>query len=77
MWKAVAAARFTTDWSDESAARIAYELHNARVRASVPADRLVEWQPEDGWEPLCRALGVEVPDTPFPHVNTRAAFPFG
>jgi hypothetical protein len=77
MWRAVAAARFTADWSDENAARTAYEGHNAEVRSSVPSGRLVEWQPGDGWEPLCRALGVEVPDAPFPHVNTRAAFPLG
>jgi hypothetical protein len=24
-----------------------------------------------GWEPLCRFLGVTVPDVPFPRVNTR------
>ena len=28
----------------------------------------------DGWEPLCRALGVPVPDEPFPRVNTREEF---
>jgi hypothetical protein len=26
----------------------------------------------DGWEPLCAALGVPVPDEPFPHTNMRA-----
>ncbi|XHG07983.1 hypothetical protein AWENTII_011115 [Aspergillus wentii] len=30
-----------------------YEEHCARVRGSVPADRLLEWTVEDGWEPLC------------------------
>lgn len=24
---------------------------------------------EEGWEPLCRFLGVAVPDEPFPRVN--------
>ena len=28
----------------------------------------------DGWEPLCTALGVPVPDEPFPHTNTAADF---
>jgi hypothetical protein len=24
---------------------------------------------QEGWEPLCHFLGVDVPDEPFPHVN--------
>lgn len=68
------AKRFTPDWQDEDAAKAAYEAHNAAVRAAVPAERLVDWQPGDGWEPLCRALGVAVPDEPFPHANTTADF---
>lgn len=59
---------------DRDAAMAAYERHNAEVRAEVPAARLVEWRPGDGWEPLCRALGLAVPDEPFPHVNTSAEF---
>ena len=52
----------------------AYERHNGAVRATVPAARLVEWQPGDGWEPLCSALGAPVPDEPFPQVNSSAEF---
>jgi hypothetical protein len=41
---------------------------------------LVEWQAGEGWGPLCAALGIGVPDHPFPHVNTteqaRAALGF-
>jgi hypothetical protein len=66
--------RFTPDWSDEAACKAAYEAHNAAVRAEVPASRLVEWQPSDGWAPLCDALGVAVPDEPFPKTNTTAEF---
>lgn len=66
--------RFTSDVSDKGAAMEAYEAHNADVRASVPPDRLVEWHPGDGWEPLCAALGVAVPSSPFPHVNTTTEF---
>ncbi|WP_407670127.1 sulfotransferase [Nonomuraea solani] len=43
-----------------------------QVRATVPAHRLLEWQPADGWEPLCAALDLPVPDEPFPHENTTA-----
>jgi hypothetical protein len=66
--------RFTPDWRDEGAAKAAFEAHNAAVRAEVPADRLVEWRPGDGWDPLCAALGVPVPSEPFPHVNTTDEF---
>jgi hypothetical protein len=66
--------RFTPDWREPEAAMAAYERHNARVRSQVPSERLVDWQPGDGWEPICDALGVPVPETPFPHENTTADF---
>ncbi len=65
---------FTPNWTDEAAAKAAYEAHNAAVRASVPKGRLVDWQGGDGWEPICEALGLPVPDAPFPHVNTTNEF---
>lgn len=51
-----------------------YEQYNAGVRATAPPDRLVEWTAADGWAPLCAALGVPVPDEPFPRVNSSAEF---
>lgn len=65
---------FEPNWRDDDAAMAAYDRHNAEVRREVPAPRLVEWQPGDGWEPLCTALGVPVPDEEFPHVNTTEEF---
>jgi hypothetical protein len=66
--------RFDPDWREDDAAMAAYDRHNDAVRREVPVDRLVEWQPGDGWEPLCTALGVDVPDEEFPHVNTTEEF---
>jgi hypothetical protein len=66
--------RFTPEWNDGEAARRAYDEHNAHVRATVPATRLVDWQPGDGWAPICRALELPVPEQPFPHVNTTDEF---
>ena len=63
-----------TDPDDEAEAMAGYERWLETVRAEVPAGRLVEWQPGDGWEPLCAALGVDVPDRPFPHVNSTADY---
>ena len=52
----------------------AYERHNAKVRRSIPAERLLPFQPADGWKPLCAFLGVSVPDAPFPRSNAEEEF---
>jgi len=66
--------RFTPGWQDPETAMAAYERHNERVRSEVPAERLVDWQPGDGWAPICGALGVPVPPDPFPHENSSEQF---
>jgi hypothetical protein len=66
--------RFTHDVENESSAKAAFEKFNAEVRAGVPGERLLEWRPGDGWEPICSALELPVPAEPFPHVNTTAEF---
>jgi hypothetical protein len=67
-------ARLTADWRTEQGAIDAYERHNDVVRRTVPPDRLIDWRPGDGWEPICSMLGVAVPEDPFPHENTTADF---
>ena len=57
---------FTADWHDETAAKRAYEEHNAAVRAAIDPARLVDWQPGDGWEPICAALSLPVPERSVP-----------
>jgi hypothetical protein len=66
--------RFTPDWREPAAAMAAYERHNERVRREVAPERLIDWAPGDGWEPICGAIGVPVPAEPFPHVNDSAEF---
>jgi Sulfotransferase domain len=66
--------RFTPDWHDRDAAIAAYERHNEDVRRGVPPGRLVEWQPQDGWQPVCAALRLPIPSAPFPRENTTADF---
>jgi hypothetical protein len=51
-----------------------FEAHAARVRAEVPADRLLEFDAKDGWEPLCAFLDVPVPDAPYPRTNSTEEF---
>jgi hypothetical protein len=44
------------------------------VKATVPAERLLVWDPSQGWEPLCEFLGVAVPPEPLPRLNDKQAF---
>lgn len=66
--------RFTPDFLDRDAAMAAVDAWNADVRATAPADRLLIWRTGDGWEPICEALGLPVPEAPFPHTNTTEEF---
>ncbi|TLS21486.1 uncharacterized protein PpBr36_10184, partial [Pyricularia pennisetigena] len=50
-------------------------LHNwnARVKATVPQDKLLVMDLKQGWEPLCGFLDLPVPDEPLPRANDAAA----
>ncbi|KAJ4147151.1 hypothetical protein LMH87_001696 [Akanthomyces muscarius] len=48
--------------------KASFEAHYARVRALVPADRLLEYHVSEGWTPLCAFLDRPMPEdnnTPF------------
>lgn len=62
---------------DEAHVRRVFENHNQTVQDAVPADRLLVYQPGDGWEPLCEFLGVPVPQQDYPHVNSTEEFGSG
>jgi hypothetical protein len=49
-------------------------MHDEEVERTLPAERLLVHEVSQGWEPLCRFLGAEVPDEPFPRVNTTEEF---
>lgn len=74
MWTAVSARTFDGPETDRDVAIDGYERHNRHVIETAPKDRLVGYQPGDGWAPLCRALDLPIPDEPFPHTNTTAEF---
>ncbi|MGH8218118.1 MAG: sulfotransferase family protein [Steroidobacteraceae bacterium] len=65
---------FGGDLHDRERMVAAYERHNAEVRRAVPAERLLVYELADGWEPLCRFLGVPIPDQPFPRSNSTEDF---
>jgi hypothetical protein len=74
MWRLLLRSRFGADWGNGDVMVAAYERHNAVVRDAIPPNRLIEYQPGDGWEPICERLGVAVPDEEFPHSNTLEDF---
>jgi hypothetical protein len=52
-----------------------FNRFNEQVRRVVPADRLLVYEVQDGWGPLCAFLDVPIPeDKPFPHLNDTIAF---
>jgi len=51
-----------------------YRHHNETVKREAPKDRLLVYDVPQGWKPLCDFLGVPVPATPFPKVNTTEDF---
>jgi hypothetical protein len=54
----------------------AFEAHNAKCQATVPADKLLVFNVKEGWEPLCAFLNCPVPakEVPFPRSWNTAAF---
>lgn len=53
---------FMTDW---------YQRRNDEVIATISDERLLVFHPKEGWEPLCTFLDADMPDKPFPRVNSR------
>jgi hypothetical protein len=66
--------RFCDTLDDPTAMIDAFVRHNDAVRAAIPAGRLLEWAPGDGWEPICESLGLPVPSEAFPLTNTTTEF---
>lgn len=53
---------FMTDW---------FRKRNQDVIDTIPPERLLVFNPKDGWEPLCAFLGAPVPSEKFPRINSR------
>ena len=62
----------TKQWDDPQILMAAYERHNADARRYAPTKHLLEWTAPDGWDPICEALHLPVPDDPFPWTNKRS-----
>lgn len=69
IWDGVFDGRF----EDREYAIARYQANVERVKETVAPERLLVFEAKEGWEPLCRFLGVPVPETPYPHVNDAAS----
>jgi hypothetical protein len=55
-----------------------FSEHNQAVQEAIPADKLLMFDVKQGWEPLCKFLGVSVPaGEPFPHLNDASSMQMG
>jgi hypothetical protein len=59
---------------NKEAMMLLYDQWNEEVKRTVPPERLLVYEVRQGWEPLCRFLGVPVPATPFPSTNSKENF---
>lgn len=51
-----------------------FEEHIEKVKRTIPADRLLVYELGSGWEPLCKFLGKDIPDEPYPSTNNQDSF---
>jgi hypothetical protein len=51
-----------------------FNRFNEEVQSTVPAEKLLVWDPQEGWAPLCEFLEVDVPAQELPQVNDSQAF---
>ena len=65
---------FEARFEDRDHAIATYRRYCDEVRQDVSAERLLEYEVSQGWEPLCDFLECAVPDEPFPRTNTRDSF---
>jgi len=52
----------------------AISRYQEQVQRNIPEDQLLVWNVQDGWEPLCRFLEVDVPQAQFPRLNDSKMF---
>ena len=65
---------FGGNFMDKDTAIAAYRKRQADVVAGIPPERLLVFNVAEGWGPLCRFLGVAVPERPFPKANATEEF---
>ncbi|WP_427168969.1 sulfotransferase family protein (plasmid) [Streptomyces sp. C1-1] len=69
VWDGLFGGRF----ADKDHAIDVYHRHNEDVVRALGADNVLVYDVQQGWEPLCAFLGVDVPREAFPRTNDTAS----
>ena len=71
--------RWTEGWMEahsmqemQQKARPKYREHYAMIEKIISSDRLLKFELSQGWDPLCKFLGRDIPNVPFPRTNEAA-----
>ena len=74
MFRKVIARLFDSRMRDHDHVIDVFKRHNEVVRQTIAPERLLVYDVTQGWAPLCRFLGVDVPSAPMPTLNTTEDF---
>jgi hypothetical protein len=58
----------------EETAVARFNAHTDDVCKNISANRLLVYDVQQGWQPLCEFLGVDIPNIAFPSTNSTADF---
>ena len=58
-------------WTRESHRKY-WQVYYAHMDSILPSEpgRVLKYRVQEGWQPLCDFLGKDVPEEPFPHMNS-------
>lgn len=66
--------QFGGQFASKEVAKEVFEKHIEDVIAFVPKDKLLVFEPSEGWQPLCEFLNRPIPEEDFPHLNKKENF---
>lgn len=73
-YETVDIAEFGGRLADRDYAISVFNQRIADVQAAFPSSRLLTFDVREGWEPLCKFLGCDIPAISFPHLNSSKQF---
>ena len=66
--------QFGNSFTSKTSAEKVFYKHIDDVIKYVPKEKLLVYEVADGWGPLCKFLGLEIPNEDFPHLNKKEDF---
>lgn len=66
--------QFDGKFDHKEKAKEVFHQHINEVIAHVPKDKLLVFDPSQGWKPLCDFLNLSIPEVEFPHLNKKEHF---